>query len=233
MTPLSIDIWSDVACPWCYIGKRRLEAALPQAAGLGEVKVTWHAFELDPSAPRDDNPDISYAQRLAKKYGQTLEQADRMIQRVVDVARAEGLDFRFDRIRPSNTFDAHRLLAHASLAGRQDAVAERLFHAYFTEGRCLANRSELEAIGVEAGLDADAVSGLLASDLLSDEVRREERQASELDVHAVPFFVFDQRLAVSGAQPAAVFVQALERVVRERIAPPAFEEGAVCGPSGC
>lgn len=232
MTLLSIDIWSDVACPWCYIGKRRLEAALPQASGLGEVKITWHAFELDPSAPREVNPAISYAERLAKKYGQTADQAKKMIDRVVEVARAEGLDFRFDRIRPSNTFDAHRLLAHARLVGRQDSAAERLFHAYFTEGRCLAEPAELQAVAAEAGLDADAVSGLLASDLLAEEVRQDEQQATALGVHAVPFFVFDQRLAVSGAQPTAVFVEALERAVRERN-PSRFEEGAVCGPSGC
>ncbi|HET9934023.1 MAG TPA: DsbA family oxidoreductase [Polyangiaceae bacterium] len=232
MAGFSIDIWSDVACPWCYIGKRRLEAALPQVPGLGEVEITWHAFELDPSAPRENNSGTSYAERLAKKYGQTTDQAERMIARVVEVARAEGLDFRFDRIRPGNTFDAHRLLAHARLAGRQDAVAERLFHAYFTEGKCIARAGELQSVAVAAGLDADVVSNLLSSDLLTEEVRQDQSEAAALGVHAVPFFVFDQRLAVSGAQGTTVFVQALERALRER-APSEFEEGAVCGPAGC
>lgn len=232
MAPFSIDIWSDVACPWCYVGKRRLEAALPQVPELGEVKVTWHAFELDPSAPREHDHATSYADRLAKKYGQTREQAQQMLDRMTEVARQEGLDFRFEQLRPGNTFDAHRLLALAKEAGRQDETAERLFHSYFCEGRSVSDPRELAAIASAAGLDADAVSGLLQSDLYASEVRADEGTATELGIRAVPFFVFEQRLAVSGAQPSAVFVRALQRALAERSTAES-EEGATCGPDGC
>jgi predicted DsbA family dithiol-disulfide isomerase len=233
MAALRIDIWSDIACPWCYIGKRRLEGALREAPGIGQADVLWHAFELDPSAPRQHPAELSYTDRLAKKYGQTREQAQRMIDRLVDVARVEELELRFDRIRPGNTFDAHRLMHHAKQTGHQNALAERLFHAYFSEGKSVADPATLESIASDAGLDAAAIADLLASDLHADAVRADEAEAGRLGIQGVPFFVFDGRLAVSGAQPAQLFSQVIERALRERDNQPEFEEGAACGPSGC
>src|SRR5262249_55167607 len=134
MKRLRIDIWSDIACPWCYIGKRRLEAALARFPRRDDVDVVWRAFELDPSAPRERDRSVSYAERLAKKYRCSVSEADVMIRRVADVAREDGLDFHFERIRPGNTFDAHRVLHFAAERGAQDAVKERFLRGYMTEG---------------------------------------------------------------------------------------------------
>lgn len=234
MTALSIDIWSDIACPWCYVGKRRLEAALAGFPERESVQITWRAFELDPGAPRERDSSASYSERLAKKYGTSVAQADQMIARMTQVAAGDGLEFRFDHIRPGNTFDAHRLIHLGAVRGKQDAVKERLLRGYMTEGAAIGRPDVLLGLACEAGLDADEVSSLLASDLYADDVREDEREARELGITGVPFFVFAERLAVSGAQPRAVFEQALQQAwdtvsARE----PSFAEGAVCGPEGC
>jgi len=233
VSALSIDIWSDIACPWCYVGKRRLEGALAQFALARQVEVTWHAFELDPGAAREKAPGVPYAVSLAKKYGSSVEHAERMIARLVSVARTDGLEFRFDRIRPGNTFDAHRVVHLAKLHGQQDAMKERLFRAYLSEGRLISDPQVLLELAAEVGLDADEVSGLLQSDLHAEAVRADEAEARELGIDGVPFFVFDGRLAVSGAQPTEVFSRALEQAFQQPARSPALDEGAVCGPDGC
>jgi predicted DsbA family dithiol-disulfide isomerase len=234
MEKLRIDIWSDIACPWCYVGKRRLEAALERFPERDEVEVVWHAFELDPSAPLERDRSVSHAERLAKKYGMSVAQAQAQSARLTNIAKEDGLEFNFDRLRSGNTFDAHRLVHLAGERGLQDAVKERFLRAYMTEGEAIGDKQVLQRLAVEAGLDADEVRHVLASDALAAEVRADEQEAQALGISGVPFFVFDGRLAVSGAQPADVFLGALGQAFRERAPEPArFEEGAACGPEGC
>lgn len=235
MAKLRIDIWSDIACPWCYVGKRRLEQALARFPHRAEVDIVWRAFELDPSAPRVRDPEQSYAERLARKYGTTPPQAQAMIDRMVDTAAGDGLTMRFDHIRPGNTFDAHRLLHLAHLRGLQDALKERLFRAYLTEGQAIGEPGVLAPLAIEVGLPADEVTELLAGDLHAADVRKDEALARELGISGVPFFVLAGRLGVSGAQPADVLLGALERAWTEFRTPEIVPivEGAVCGPDGC
>ena len=206
---IGIDIWSDIACPWCYVGKRRLEAAL---ARFDEpVAVVWHAFELDPSAPRVRDPNTSYAQRLASKYRTSVPEADAMIRRMTDVAAADGLELHFDRVRSGNTFDAHRTMQLGAERGVQDAVAERLFRGYFTEGEAIGERDVLVRLGADAALDADELRTMLESDRYAAEVRADEQRAGELGVTGVPFYVIGDRYGISGAQPPEQILRVLER----------------------
>lgn len=232
---LRIDVWSDIACPWCYVGKRRLEAALAGFPARDAVDVVWRAFELDPQAPRVRDPSVSYAERLAKKYGASVAQAEAMIRRVTDVAAADGLDLRFDKARPGNTFDAHRVLHLAAKRGMQDSVKERLLRAYMTEGEAIGEPEVLARLAGQAGLDEAEVQEMLASDLYAREVRADEARARELDITGVPFFVIGGRYAVSGAQPAELLLRAIQRAWEEAMEQPddASSEGAVCGPEGC
>ena len=234
MKKLRIDIWSDIACPWCYVGKRRLEAALAQFSGRDAVEIVWRAFELDPSAPRVRDNSVSSAERLAKKYGTSTAQAQGMIDRMTNVARADGLDFHFERLQSGNTFDAHRVLHLALERGQQDAVKERFLRGYMSEGEPIGEPETLVRLAAEVGLDAEDVRATLATDAYAHEVRADEKEARENGITGVPFFVFDRRYAVSGAQPVEVFVRALTQVWNElRAKPMVFEEGAACGPDGC
>ena len=232
---LRIDIWSDIACPWCYVGKRHLEQALARFPHKDDVAIVWRAFELDPSAPRIRDASQSYAERLAGKYGTTPAQAQSMIDRMVDTAARDGLEFRFDRIRPGNTFDAHRLLHLAHERGKQDALKERMLRAYMTEGQAIGDRDVLAGLAREVGLDEQEVRDVLAGDRYASEVRQDEARARELGINGVPFFVLADRFGVSGAQPAEVLLGALERAWAERVKPvlETVAEGAVCGPDGC
>ncbi len=226
---LSIDVWSDIACPWCYVGKRRLEAALE---GLEEpVALRWRAFELDPSAPRERDPGTSYAARLAAKYGRSVAEAEGMIEQMTRTAAEDGLDFRFDRIRPGNTFDAHRLLHMALEHEKQDALKERLFRAYLTEGEPIGDPDTLVRLAADVGLDAEEVRGVLGSEAFAAEVRDDEAQAAAIGIRGVPFFVFGKRLAMSGAGTPESLRETIDRALSEG----ALEvtEGAICGPDGC
>ena len=231
---LTIDVWSDIACPWCYIGKRRLEGALRRFAHRDEVDVVWHAVELDPNAPPANPEPTYYVERLAKKYGTSRGQAEAMIKRVVDTAAAEGLDFRFDRIRSGNTFDGHRLIHFALERDKQDALKERLLRAYFTEGEAMSDRVALARLAGEVGLDVDEATAVLETDAHASDVRDDEGAAADIGITGVPFFVIGGRYAVSGAQPADGILEIIERASRER-APTqsSLDEGGVCGPDGC
>lgn len=223
MELLPVSVWSDIACPWCWIGKRHLEAAA--ARSRIALEVTWRAFELDPRAPRsggDSAPAVDYVERLARKYRVPGGAARAMIDRMVEAGAERGLEFRFDRIRPGNTFDGHRLLALGRERGVQDALSERLFAAYFRDGRAIDDPAVLAECGADVGLEAAEIDEVLASDAYSDEVRDDERRAAELGVTGVPFFVVGERHGVPGAQPPEVMRQVLERAATE-----------VCGPEGC
>jgi len=229
---LKVEIWSDVVCPWCYIGKRRFESALARFAHRDEVEVVWRSFELDPNAPRLREGD--YADRLARKYGTTREQAVQMHERITATAADEGLSFRFDQARAGNTFDAHRLVHLAATSGIQDQVKERLMRAYFSEGEAIGDRDTLLRLVEEAGISADQARSVLSSDTYAADVRADEREAAELGITGVPFFVLDRRYGVSGAQPADVLLQALEQAWREAHPIPQLTTvGATGGEAAC
>ena len=211
---VKVEIWSDVVCPWCYVGKRRFEQALAAFAHRDEVEVVWRAFELDPSAPAERTG--AYAAHLAEKYGSPLAQAQQMIDTMTATAAQDGLDLRFDVARPGNTFDAHRLLHLAAERGVQDAVKERLLRATFTEGEPIGDHDALVRLVAEAGLDADEARAVLASDRYAAEVRGDQQQARAYGITGVPFFVVDGRYGVSGAQPAEALGQVLTQAWAER-----------------
>ncbi|MCA9519094.1 MAG: DsbA family oxidoreductase [Myxococcales bacterium] len=208
---LQVEVWSDVLCPWCYLGKRRLERALAalDPAERERVDVTWRSFQLDPHAPAVRDGDLD--DLLAKKYGMTREQARAGHARLTALGAEDAIDYHFEKARPGNSFDAHRLLQHARARGRADAMKERLMRAYFTEGVAIGDREELVRLAADAGLDEADARGVLESDAYAADVRRDVADAAELGIHGVPTFVFDRRYGISGAQPVEVLLETLRR----------------------
>jgi predicted DsbA family dithiol-disulfide isomerase len=206
---LPVDVWSDIVCPWCAIGRRRLELALGQFEHANEVDVGWRAFELDPRAPAIQEGDN--VARLGQKYGRSRSEALAMMRNVEQLAAKDGLDLHLTTARTGNTFDAHRVLKLARERGVQGAVNERFFRGYMTEGEAIGDHEVLVKLAAEAGLDGDEVREALAGDRFASEVREEERMARSLGITGVPFFVFGGKYAVSGAQPLEVLVGALDR----------------------
>ncbi len=233
MPALSLEVWSDIACPWCYVGKRRLEGALKAFSHAAEVQVVWRAFELDPAAPKEQDRTVSHAERIARKYAMSVAQAQKSSDHLVEVARGEGLAFDFVGIRSGNTFDAHRLLHLGQQRGVQDAVKERFMKAYFEQSELMSDHGTLVRLAVEAGLDEGEATDVLAGGSYAAAVRADEAQARELGITGVPCFVFDRHFAVSGAQTSQVMLNALEQAWAERPAGAVLDEGAVCGPDGC
>jgi len=210
---MNLEIWSDVVCPWCSIGKRRFERALERFAHRDSVNVRWRSFELDPTAPPIRTGDA--AQRLADKYGMSLVEAHQRQAQIVQLAAAEGLDFRLDIAQSGNTFDAHRLLHLAHERGIQSEVKERLFRAYFSDGEPIGDRETLVRLVSETGIPAEDARSVLDSDQFADDVRADEREARDLGISGVPFFVLDRRYGISGAQPADLLLQALDQTWAE------------------
>jgi predicted DsbA family dithiol-disulfide isomerase len=234
-TEVKVEIWSDVVCPWCYIGKRRFERALAAFPHRDEVEVRWRSFELDPSAAAAAEGDP--VERLARKYGMTREAALAAQARVAGIAAEEGLDYHLEATRPGNTADAHRLLHLAAERGVQDAVKERLMAAYFTERLAVGDRETLLALVAEVGLDAAEAREALAGDAFAADVAADEREAAALGITGVPFFVLDRRYGVSGAQPAELLGQALERAWADAhpitVLTPADADGDACSDGSC
>ncbi len=206
---MQVEIFSDVVCPWCYIGKRRFEQALERFPHAGEVQVTWRSFELDSAAPRGTGGPTLPA--LARKYGMTQAHAAEMQAHMTEVAAEVGLDFHLDLTRKGNTVDAHRLLHLAAEHGVQGQVKERLLKAYFTEGRPVFTHADLARLGAEAGLDADVAARALADGSYATEVAADLDLARSFGISGVPFFVVDRAYGVSGAQPAQALLQVLEQ----------------------
>ncbi len=227
---MHVEIWSDIACPWCYVGKRRFETALAGFAHADQVQVTWRSFELDPSAPAEREQ--SGAEHLAAKYGMSVEQAAAMNAQMTETAAGEGLAFHFDRQRGGNTFDAHRLVHLAAEHGLQDAMKERLMRAYFGEGELMSDHEALARLAAEVGLPADAVAALLAGDRFAAEVREDERTAAGFGIGGVPFFVVDRAFGASGAQPPEVLGELLRRAWEARPLE-VVAGGDSCGVDGC
>jgi len=210
---MKVDIWSDVRCPFCYIGKRKFEKALAQFPQKDKVNVEWHSFELDPGAKTQRG--VNIYDYLAERKNITRESSVQLHKHVTETAKEVGLDYNFDITVIANSFDAHRLIQLAKLNGLGDAAEERLFKAYFTEGKDISDHLTLIILGDEIGMNGKLVKQMLDSDALTDEVRYDERQARELGFNGVPFFVMNDRYGVSGAQPPEVFLQTLERAWQE------------------
>jgi protein disulfide-isomerase len=204
---MKVEVWTDVICPWCYIGRRRFEKALAQFDGREAVEVVFRSFELDPNAPVQS--EMTLGEMLAKKYGLSPTDARAANERVTKIAAEEGLDFHLELARPTNTLAAHRLLQLASVRKIRPAAEERFQKVYFTEGASLADPNTLIRLATEAGLKDEDARRVLAGQAFTLQVRTDEAEAANLGVHGVPFFAFDRERMISGAQPTPLFLQAL------------------------
>lgn len=227
---MRVDVWSDVVCPFCYIGKKRLEHVAAEA-GI-DLEIHWHSFELDPDAPAKH--DTSNTERLAKKYGRTYEEMEEMERNIAAMAASEGIDFQWQKANSGNSFNAHRIIHLAQSKGLGNEAKEAFFHAYMTEGLAIGEREVVEEIASRIGLDNAEVEYVLDSDELADFVRHDEKIAHEqLKVTGVPFFVFDQKLALSGAQPREIFLQALQQAQTSSVESIEQDNSAQCNDESC
>ena len=228
---MRIDVWSDILCPFCHLGRRHLSLALEQFEHGDQVEVVWHSFQLDRGAPPvDDTPVVD---AIAQKYGVSREQMVVQQQRMAHDAAAVGLDFQWERLRGGNSYDAHRLLHLARALGREDQVTERVMRAWYTEGAALGDHETLVRLAVEAGLTEDAVRELLAGDDHGIDVRTDLALASQIGITAVPTFVLDQKYGISGAQPVEAMLSAIRQVWELRgTEPEVAAEAGGCG-GGC
>lgn len=231
LVDVQVDIWSDIACPWCYIGKRRFEEALERFEHRDDVDVTWRSFELDPEAPAERSGDL--VAHLAAKYGISVEQARASQEQLVQTAAAEGLDFRFDIARSGLTFDGHRMIHLAAKYDLADAMKERLLRAYFTEGELISDHETLVRMAAEVGVSKLEARVVLGGDRFTDEVRGDEAIAHRLGISAVPTFVVNRKLAIAGANPPEQLLSLLRQGWEQRPELAAVDEGAACGPDGC
>jgi len=232
---MKVEIWSDVVCPFCYIGKRKFENALKDFAHRDEVEVVWHSFELTPDF--QPIPGESIHESLAKKKGVSVEEGKAMNDYMTKAAQEVGLNYDFDHTIPANTFLAHQLIHLGTHHGRQDATKERLMAAYYLEGQNVGDLDTLVKLGTEVGLDAAESRAALTAGTYAEAVRLDEYQAQQINVRGVPFFVFEDKYAVSGAQPSELFTEVLEKVWDEfkpaKSVPVLVADGSACGPDGC
>jgi predicted DsbA family dithiol-disulfide isomerase len=210
---MKIEVWSDIACPFCYIGKRNLEKALSQYEKSEQVEIVWKSFELDPRAPKEYQRDIYSI--LAAKYQKTADEVRQMTQSVISMAQKSGLKFNFEQLKPVNTFDAHRLIHLAAQENKADMAKEALLKAYFVEGKIVSHIETLVSIGQEIGLDPENVRNMLISKELTEEVLQDEQESRLFGVSGVPYFLINRKYQISGAQPAELFLQALQQIGAE------------------
>ena len=204
---MKIEIWSDITCPWCFVGKRRFESALANFPQRDALEIVWRSFELDTNAPSSHS--APHAELLATKYRMPLSKAETMLETMTATGAADGITFRFDRAKSGNTFDAHRLAHFAATHHKREVMVERLFTAYFTDGDAMSDHATLVRLATEVGLDADATRAMLASDAFATDVRADEQRAQDFGITGVPFFAIAEKYAISGAQPSAVIASAL------------------------
>ena len=227
---MRVDIWSDVVCPFCYIGKKRLEKAAEQA-GV-ELEVHWHSFQLDVDAPK--RQEISNSERLAQKYGRSLAEVEEMQRNIAEMAKAEGIEFNWQNANSGNTLDAHRIIHLAQSKGLGSEAKEAFFYSYMTDGLAIGERETLEDVAARIGLNPVEVDDVLDSDEYADFVKFDEATArDQLNVTGVPFFVCDQRIALSGAQPTEVFVQVLEKALEPVDANTETNQAEQCDDTQC
>lgn len=236
-TKMKVEIWSDIMCPFCYIGKRHFETAMQGFADSDHVEIVWKSFQLDPTIPERIEPKTDVYTYLAKRKGFSYDESVRMHQRVVQMAQAAGLQYNFEKAVVANSFKAHRLIQMAKTKGLGDAAEELLFRSYFTEGRDMSDTAVLTDLGKAIGLTEAAVHEALTNDAYAYKVEQDVHEAENIGVNGVPFFVFDRKYAVSGAQPPQAFTQTLERAMTEwKKANPAaalqVQSGEVCKPGG-
>ena len=212
---MKVEIWSDVMCPFCYIGKRHLEKALQDFDEKDEIEIIWKSFQLNPDLPEQANPDKNVYQHLAEAKGMSYEQSVEMHKNVAEMAKKAGLDYNFDDAVVANSFKSHRLLQLAKEKGLGDALEERLFSAYFIEGKDTSSNDVLIELGDDIGLTKEEVNEALTNDEYADKVKEDIHESRQIGVSGVPFFVFDRKYAVSGAQPPEAFTQVLEKSVSE------------------
>lgn len=233
---MAVDIWSDIACPWCYIGKRKFEAGLAAFAGAADATVTYHSFELSPDTPVDfDGNEVDF---LSAHKGMPAGQIERMLQQVGDIATSVGLHYDFDRIRHTKTLKAHEALHYAKTQGKQLELVERLFKAYFEQGEHLGKPERLAELAAEVGLDRDEVRTALESGRFTDAVQGDLEQAQAYGINGVPFFVIDGRYGVSGAQSPETFTAALaqahaEAAERTTLTPLGAADAEACEDGSC
>jgi predicted DsbA family dithiol-disulfide isomerase len=229
---MRVDIWSDIVCPWCFVGKRQFERAMAEFEHAEEVEVVWRSYELDPRAP--EVREGTYAERIARKYGMEIGQARAAMSRIVTAGADAGIEFKFDDMRPGNTFDAHRLVHLGAAHGIQGAVKERFLQATFYDGEPIGTRDALLRLAVEAGLDKDEVADVLDGDAFADAVRADERVAQSIGITGVPFFLIDDTYGVPGAQEPTVFLNLLRRAWSETHRPIQIVDGGdVCDDEVC
>ncbi len=212
---MKIEIWSDIMCPFCYIGKRHFEAALKEFPHADKLQIEWKSFQLDPTIPKMDER-VDVYQYLADKKGMSLEQSKSLHQNVIQMAKNAGLEYNFDIAVVGNSKDAHRLIQFAKTKELGDQAEEALFKAYFTDGKNMADLNDLVEIGTSIGLEPQALKTILESDAFAYEMTQDIQEAQNIGVQGVPFFVFDRKYAVSGAQPVEAFLQTLEKVYSEQ-----------------
>src|SRR5690606_5441585 len=210
---MKVDIWSDVRCPFCYIGKRKFENALEQFPHKNEIEVIWHSFELDPSL--ETNPEVNALEYIAEIKGISKIQAEGMHEHVINVGKEVGLDFDFDKSVVANSFNAHRLIQFAKTKGLANEAEEALFKAHFTDGKNIDDKETLAQIAIIIGMDEKSVLEILDSNAFTDEVRNDQKQAKSLGVSGVPFFVLNNKYGISGAQSPATFLGALQQAWAE------------------
>lgn len=210
---MKIEIWSDVMCPFCYIGKRKFETALAQFADKNNVEVEWKSFQLMPDLKTQVGRNLN--QFLAEEKGFPLEQAEAMNNRATEMAKQVGLNYQMDKAIPANTFNAHRFIHFAKTKGKQTEAEEILFHSYFTDGKNIDDFATLIALGKEIGLDSNELKTVLENGSYADEVRADIYEAQQLGIRGVPFFVFNRKEAISGAQESSTFLQVLETAFAE------------------
>ncbi|MCF3109308.1 DsbA family oxidoreductase [Niabella sp. CC-SYL272] len=232
---MQVEIWSDVMCPFCYIGKRHFETALEQFANNREVEIIWKSFQLDPALPEKE--EIDHEQYLVERKGLPKDQVKSLLDHVTQSARQAGLDYRFDKVITVNSFNAHRVIQMAKTKGWGDAAEERFFKAYFTEGLDIADRPTLTRLGKEIGLTEEDINEALTNEAYAGKVNRDLYEAQQIGVRGVPFFVFNRKYAVSGAQPPEAFTQTLDKAFaewRQEHPLPSLEitEGPSCTPDG-
>lgn len=235
---MRIEIWSDVVCPFCYIGKRHFEAALRQFQHASELQIIWKSFLLAPEAPEErEGPLLSYAEVLAQRKGFSAEQVAGMFQHVTGMARAAGLDFHLEKAVATSTLRAHRLIQAAQAKGLGDTMEETLFKAFFTDGKDIGDLETLIELGEQAGLSEAEAKAAFTDDRFAQAVARDVEEARQLGISGVPFFVLDRKYGVSGAQPVEVFSQSLEKAFSDwRAQHPEkglqVEGGPACTPDG-
>lgn len=206
---MKVDIWSDVRCPFCYIGKRKFEMALEKFPHKDQIKIEWHSFQLDPNL--ETTTEVNAIDHISKTKGISKKEAEQMHRHVTQVAKEVGLDFDFDTTIVANSFNAHRLIQLAKTHDLGNEIEEQMFKAYFIEGKNIDDHKVLIQIGISTGLDEKEIREVLSSDVFSKEVKKDEMQAQSIGVRGVPFFVLNDKYAVSGAQSPETFLDVLEQ----------------------